>query len=82
MQVCVLGVEKIQFAPSGKLLPHSVHPPIRDEYYDHVTSKQPTNQNTSKLNQLEKLQYELTKQVLLVQLTTILLKTTCLSLQK
>lgn len=41
-----------------------LHQPIREEYSDHVTSQPQSEQYASKLNQLEKLQYQLTRQEL------------------
>ncbi|XP_052770763.1 coiled-coil domain-containing protein 57-like isoform X1 [Mya arenaria] len=70
------GVENINIGPSGKHLPRPLMQSIRSGNVDHVTqqiklmqmdssnSKMTSDQVANKLNQLEKLQYELTRQEL------------------
>lgn len=58
------GVEVSSVAPSGKRPLRPLQPPIRGEDSDHMTFMQPHSEEyINKLNQLEKLQYQLTRQV-------------------
>lgn len=58
------GAEVSLVAPGGKRPLRTLQPPIRGEDSDHMTSIEPHSEDyMNKLNQLEKLQYQLTRQV-------------------
>lgn len=58
------GLEMSAVAPSSKRPLRPLQPPIREEDSDSITSQPHSEQYMSKLNQLEKLQYQLTRQEL------------------